>query len=61
MNHVLEIKINYNVETRELFIDDKLIGVYNRKRALEEVEECLDGRIAKMQIENIVKKTCYAC
>lgn len=58
MDNIVEMKVNYNIVTNELFIDDKLVGIYSKQQAADEARDEFYSIVSRKQIENIIKNAC---
>lgn len=54
----VKFTVQYNPDTRELFINGKSKGVYHEKQATEEVSDTFLSEVRKSEINTIFKNVC---
>ena len=58
MENVLNMEVWYDTKTKHLYINDELIGRYNEKQALEEIQEHFVKNVARIKVKNIFDEVC---
>lgn len=55
---VVEFKIQYNTDTKELIVDGKSLGKFPKMVAAEEVAECFISKTRSAEVSEIIKNAC---
>ena len=59
MENILKMEIWYDINSKHLFINNRLIGRYNEKQALEEIQKYFAINVTRIKIEDIFKELCW--